>query len=228
MNTRIEPWRENAVNLLDPISPYLTLIDRIITLLQTRKKRKLDYFEKIIDPLYTEFVPLAENMISLFRDAHASLMPSTEGEIRGNAGNDISVYRMVTLTKKRMAKLNRIKEKREEYALARAKLRSLLEVTLATASSEEDREVASFVESMLRFFNPQVGKLQSAGSSLVDILEKWVDGHVSRKGRIFFSDDEINDKLFVSEYAAKTLKTLEASWYEIAGRYMALKLKNVV
>lgn len=47
----------------------LDLIAALIRLLQTRKLNRRDYFEKIIDPLYKDFVPVALDMLQMFRTA---------------------------------------------------------------------------------------------------------------------------------------------------------------
>jgi hypothetical protein len=91
---------------LDPVSPYLALIDRIISLVQARKIRRRDYFEKIIDPLYAQFIPLGEDTLSLFRTAR----------IVGNLPQ-----------KKRVAKFEELRKKREQFVDARKRLQALLE-----------------------------------------------------------------------------------------------------
>ena len=62
-----------GMTILDPVSPFLVLIDRLIGLIQERKTRRRDYFEKIIDPLYVLFAALGEDYLRLFRIAREAL-----------------------------------------------------------------------------------------------------------------------------------------------------------
>jgi hypothetical protein len=40
----------------------------LIKLLQRRKTKRQEYFEKIVEPLYEQFVPLGEDYLKPFRD----------------------------------------------------------------------------------------------------------------------------------------------------------------
>src|SRR5215469_4678087 len=95
------------MSVLDPISPYLALIDRLIGLFKERKTRRRDYFEKIIDPIYIQFVPLGEDYITMFRAAAEAVESGSK--------------------KSRNATIAKIIKKRQEFAEARSRLRALLE-----------------------------------------------------------------------------------------------------
>ncbi len=136
--------------VLDPVSPFLALIDRLIALLKERKTRRREYFEKIIDPIYTQFVPLGEDYIKLFRNAAEALHESK---------------------KSRNAKIARIIEKREEFAASRARLRALLGACERDSKKRKDEELIAFLSAMLRFFTPIVStRPASLGRELVDFL----------------------------------------------------------
>jgi hypothetical protein len=188
--------------ILDPVSAFLALIDRLIGLIRERKTRQRDYFEKIIDPLYVQFVPLGEDYLKLFRVARQAL----EGPKRA-----------------RKSRFAEVRAKREEFAAARAKLRALLERCEKNSKKQKGEELVTFLNAMLRFFTPNVlrgGGLGSLGRELVNFFELWTKGDADGEGnRLRVSDKEF--EIYVAQATAR----LESAWYEIAGRYMELKLK---
>jgi len=187
--------------ILDPVSPFLALIDRIISLVKERDTKRREYFEKIVDPLYTQFKPLGEDYLKLFQAAQQTVLKAS------------------TIKRKNKRKISeavlQIKARRNEFASTRAQLRALLEVCEKNAAKKKDEELAEFVRAMVRFFQPMILKspVGSRGQELVSFFELWQ--------RANFSDT------FVDSYLAPAAARLEASWYEIAGRYMELKLKSL-
>jgi hypothetical protein len=208
--------------ILDPVSPFLALIDRLISLVQERKTRRRDYFEKIIDPLYSQFTPLGEDYLALFRAAKESI----NGPKRG-----------------RKARVAEIATKREGFVAARMKLRALLERCETKSNKQRDEELVAFLQAMLSFFRPMVSTAPgSLGRELVDVFVLWSHGtrkaiEVSRSGRKAVDDllrsspSETAPVLTSTEdltrYIGEATARLEEAWYEIAGRYMELKLKYV-
>ena len=181
------------MSVLDPVSPFLSLIDRIISLIKARETRRRDYFEKIIDPLYTQFRPLGENYINLFREA--------EDALRSSKKRDRSEAVLL------------IRRRREEFAAARAQLGALLSVCEKHSKTKKDEELTTFVRAMSQFFHPMIMPnpgLGSLGRQLVGFFEAW-----ELRGARWSPLD------FVRAGTAR----LNASWYEIAGRYMELKIK---
>jgi hypothetical protein len=183
------------VSVLDPVSPFLSLIDRIISLIKARETRRRDYFEKVIDPLYLQFKPLGENYINLFHEAHVAMQRRKKVD--------------------RAQAVLMIRRRREEFVAARAQLRGLLEVCQKHSRKKKDEELSAFIEAMSRFFRPMVMQNPGSGSlgaQLVDFFEAWE----GRRARVRWAPPD---------FVLAATHRLEMSWYEIAGRYMELKLK---
>jgi hypothetical protein len=184
--------------ILDPVSPFLALVDRIISLFKERETKRREYFEKIIEPLYTQFKPLGENYLKLFQEAEQTILNASKTKHKN---------------KRKLSKaVSRIRERREEFASTRAQLRALLEVCEKNAAKKKkDAELADFVGAMARFFQPTVLKSSSRGQELVSFFEEWELHDFSAQS--------------LDHYLLSATARLETSWYEMAGRYMELKLK---
>jgi len=189
------------VSVLDPITPFLTLIDRIISLIKARETKRREYFEKIIDPLYTQFKPLAENYLKLFHEAQEAIQSRKKA--------------------KRGAAVVMIRAKRDEFAAARRQLRGLFDVCEENCKKRGDEELTEFVRAMSRFFVPTTEQPSSLGRLLVDVFEAWEERRFGpvHAGKRKIEIDQANH--FIRDATAH----LEASWYELAGRYMKLKLR---
>ena len=112
----------------------------------------------------------------------------------------------------RRSRFAEVRAKREEFAAARAKLRALLERCEQNSKKQKGEELVTFLNAMLRFFTPRVlTGPGSLGRELVDLFEVWAKAN--RDGKEF------------ELYIAQATSRLESTWYEIAGRYMELKLK---
>lgn len=110
--------------------------------------------------------------------------------------------------------VERIRRRRDEFSLARAQLRALLAVCEKHAQKKRDSELREFLLAMSRFFNPLIvsNPFGSLGTELVQAFEnaeKWV---AAGQG-------------VPIEFARRVRASLEGAWYEVAGRYMELKLK---
>lgn len=117
--------------LLDPVSPFLVLIDRLISVVRERNTRRRDYFEKVIDPLYAQFTPLGEDYLALFRAATDALnRPKRE----------------------RKATVAEIAAKRETFVAARIKLRALIEICEKHSKKKRDEELAAFLRADAEIF----------------------------------------------------------------------------
>lgn len=187
------------------IPNILKLIDRAIDLVKLRKTRKRDYFEKIVDPLYQEFVPLGENLLALFRSAKASLDGTK---------------------KQRKAAFQAIRNQRDTFAEARAALRASAE-KFESVMSKKEPLLAAFVNSLASFFMPVApwygdGPMKSRAAALVEKYNNF-EQSLDAAGR----NPEYNKERLESFIAAATAD-LEKAWYEIAGRYTELKLKYTI
>ncbi len=188
--------------ILDPVSPFLALIDRIISLVKERDTKRREYFEKIIDPLYTQFKPLGEDYLKLFQEALQAIMDARQFKPKSHS------------KRKRAEAVSAIRKRREQFAATRAQLRALLEVCEQNAVKKKDEELAAFVRAMFRFFQPVVlTPRRSLGQELVDFFERWQKSDYSNE--------------IAEAFLPSAAHRLEVSWYEISGRYMELKLKSL-
>jgi len=187
------------------ITNILKLIDRAIDLVKIRKTRKRDYFEKVVDPLYKEFVPLGGNLLALFRSAKESL--------RGTKRQRKTAFEM-------------IQEQRDTFAGARAALRASAE-KFGSVMSKKEPLLTAFVNSLASFFMPNAPSYvdRPMRSRAATLLEKYnmFEQSLDAAGR----NPEYN-KEQLEDFIAGATTDLEKAWYEIAGRYMELKLKYTV
>jgi hypothetical protein len=181
-----------CVAVLDPVTPFLALIDRIISLVRERETKRREYFEKIVEPLYIQFKPLGEDYLNLFRDPQEAIKNSKK--------------------QRRVRVVSAVKKKRDEFAAARAQLRALLEACERNATKKKDKELTEFIAAMAGFFQPMVlsTRFPSIGRELVNFFELWAGP---------------DSNTIIEKYLPAAAARLEASWYEISGRYMELKLK---
>jgi hypothetical protein len=190
--------------LLDPVTPFLSLIDRLISLIKEPEIKRREYFEKIIDPLYTQFKPLGEDYLVLFREARKAVDSAKRKRDVIAAAADIS-------------------RRRDQFAASRAQLNALLSVC-QKSMKKKDQDLADFLFAMQAFFFLEVrlgGGLSSLGKHLVELFSYWEQQQRPSKSGLVPHSAAIKGILSVSA-------RLERSWFEIAGRYMELKLKYVI
>jgi hypothetical protein len=215
---------------LDPISPYLALIDRLISLIQAGKTRRKDYFEKIIDPLYTEFVPAGEDMLALFRAARTGVKTfEKRHKIKTNKGDLMppwtSKQRREILIEMQ-ADFKAIQLQREKFVDARNRLKGLLAACEENLKRKDEADLGAFVSSMIQFFNPAGQYGQSVGLVLVNLFrDQIVDIDRTKQPG---SDRYVSSLDQLAEIISSMTDRLETDWFVIAGRYMELKLKNTV
>jgi len=182
---------------LPVIAPFLALIDRSVALLKRRETKQREYFKEIIEPLYEEFKPLGDDCLQMFRDALALL----KSRKRPNAEQVALVTREA-----------------RKFKEARARLRALANVCKADAIKRRDPELHKFVTCIGNFFVPVSDRLRgdkeedSIPTRLAGIYYCWHNGGLGFVGR--FTIPEITGQL-------------ESMHYEIAGRYMELKIKSL-
>lgn len=223
---------------MDLLTAWLSLVDRLISLIQARKLRRKDYFEKIIDPLYIQFIPLGEDILTLFRTIrlkvfyvelnyfdpetteivpryqlwNSVMMGKASGELHDAISEDVEDLIM----------------RREKFLDSRNRLRALLEVCERDLEDRGDEQLQAFVRSMFEFFNPRGEKGDSDGARLVSLFSSSLNEYgflqLYEPSRYRYVHDEID----LAGMIESMTRRLESSWYEIAGRYMELKLKNTV
>lgn len=188
----------------DP-GPYFSVVSSLAKLIPRRKIKRKEYFERFIEPLYNEFVPLGKDILAQFRSARDSL--------KGKK-------------KSRTAQFEAIRSRREEFSEARHRLRALLEACETHLEGKGDKELAEFVGSMAAFFNPRITRLggaySSAGESLVHFFHDRVEDHrrTTRSLSPMLPDEELERTI------SRVTSELERSWFEVSGRFMAIKLER--
>ena len=184
--------------------PYLVLVETLTKLIPRRKTKRKEYFEKFIEPLYQEFVPLGKDILLQFRAARNSL--------KGKKKN-------------RDVQFEAIRARREEFSEARHQLRALLEACKNHLERRKDKELAEFVEAMAAFFNPRITRFGSAYSSAGESLVRFFHDRVEDRIRQRSLSPMLSDKE-LEQTISRVTSELERSWFEISGRFMAIKLER--
>ncbi len=119
---------------MEPISfvldTFIQLAERIINLEKTKRGDKQQVFKEIIEPLFVQLQPVAENYILIFRKAKQDVIE--------NPGNDLSKA------------LDEIRESREKMELARNTVEAMAE---QIHNMYKDEKIIDFAESILIFFD---------------------------------------------------------------------------
>ena len=107
------------------IEIFLKTVDTIINLSSFRRKRHEQFFNDIIEPIYKDFNPVAQNYFEIFK----------------------------AISKAKHSNLNQIQETfidmREQYLLTRLKVR---EVAVVLTTEVNDPDVKEFAKSLVSFF----------------------------------------------------------------------------
>jgi len=240
--------------VLDPVTPFLALIDRVIALIRERNLRQKELFDNVIEPLYQKFTTIGPDYIKLFRDARDLLS-------RQHEGNDPQVI------------LRELRARREELRDARIQLRALIAAYETRLAQREDDDILEFLGALHKFFslrllasfgevstrNTQI-ELSPSGSTLDDKVNSRSSDEVSTE---CFKSEELtaagvrstHGSSFLMEYVEASIAPtaigeghsfdidkatssaqlhphfwdavlrLEATWFELAGRYADLQMK---
>ncbi|MGI4758366.1 MAG: hypothetical protein ACRYGF_16135 [Janthinobacterium lividum] len=208
----------------------LDLIAALIRLLQTRRLNRRDYFEKIIDPLYKDFVPVALDMLQMFRTARFNPAAFRVGTGLGKdllncySPEDLEAARR-TREKAAHKFLSELATAREANLDTRNQLRAMLTVCEEDLFETDKGDLAEFVQAMLWFFAPAADTRNSDSFQLVMLVSDEVMAlyawHAAMEAALRKGDAR---RAFVHS----TLAGLERSWGEIARLYMKLKLEHTV
>lgn len=185
--------------LLDPVTPFLALIDRLISLLKERQTRHKDYFEKIVAPLYADFTPVAEDLLNTVRDA--TRFTGTQSTLSGQ---------------ERRTALASFYDRRETLLRPRQQLRGLL----AAFDNSDDipKDIRDFVRLMEDFLYsgpPIVIELPAVTPHLSIAISLACQGMIA-------GTKQLDGRPFQMYYL-----DLETYWSTIARHYMALKIKYI-
>lgn len=177
------------------LDDFLKLLDRIIELLRSREHNRERFFREIVEPLYKEFEPVADDYFALFRMARSALdqyEPSRAGEASAA-----------------------IAARREAMLAARQKVR---EVARVVRDTTQDEKAADFADCLTRFFywssvptlGPVGGGFSSLGKSLAEVFNR-LESHQC-------------DVEEAREHVRRSEANLEEAWMRTAAAYAALRL----
>jgi hypothetical protein len=204
------------------ISEFLSAADKALGLLKSQQVRRREYFEKIIDPVYTQFAVAGEDYLKLFREARNAL--------------EMAPKRISS--SKKLKLVSQIRDRREEFLAGRLKVRAMVEAFGSHVKQEQDRELYALLHAIDKFFFGS-GYRRDGGSSgayLIDFFSLWATRGESND---FSGEHEeytevvIGGALQAQRYGADdltqfvrdTIDGLETAWFEAAGRYADLRLK---
>jgi hypothetical protein len=205
------------------IGEFLSGADKVIGLLKGQQVRRREYFDKIIDPMYTQFAVIGEDYLKLLREARSALE---------NVPKKLSFEKKLKL-------LAQIRDRREEFLAGRLKVRAMVQSFQPHVKKEKDRELFALLLAMDKFFYGSGRRdfNMSVGSQLVDLFSIWATENSRNASDVTPGSQQmvtrIADPQIAKGYAAKdltvfvsiSLQGLETAWFEAAGRYADLRLK---
>jgi len=205
---------------LDPVSPFLALIDRLISLIKEREMTRKEYFEKIIAPLYESFSQVGGDYIALFRQAR-SLLETLSAT---------ADYETAFLT---------IRDRREQLLEARTELRAFAKAYREGAEKKGGEETTRFLASMLQFFyaSELMTELRQPGFHWRKVFaeQEAASRYISSIAfALVLQFQELRMcRLQPSEYLVQQARTfidgslagLETTWSEIALLFADMKMK---
>ena len=135
-----------------PFDAFLGLVDSVIDLIRARSLTRRQWFEDIIEPLFREFEPVADDYFALFR--HAGVL------VKNGAAPGLAEA------------IGEIRSRREAMMLARAKVISLAR---AIDGGARDPKIRAFGSKLVGFFFsskvPYGMRSLSRGQELVEICD---------------------------------------------------------
>lgn len=172
-------------------------IEIITGLLKNKETNKEQILNIVIEPIYKDLQPLAEDYFVLFRQLKNKISTSPK--------NDLDNL------------INEITESREKFLFGRIKLKEMVD---GLKNELNDNTVRVFCNSILSFFNSiedtnvRGGKFcKSAATSLAIILREYQKG--------------IETEDFVLEFIDAKIEHMELKWIEISNLYVKIRLKYI-
>jgi hypothetical protein len=190
------------------ITQILSLIDRLIQLIEYRQRRYRTLFDDFLEPAFNDLLLVHNDYIKMFEETRR-LLPSISASER-----PVDVY---------VAQLKRAAEyldtKRSEFEALREKLRAL---GRSVGTDDLDADVARFIEALLAYFygewlpGPRVG---SATAGLRSVIDTAID-----KGQTS-SDELFSKREFLDEYVGALISRQRDGWSRVCEAYAPLKLR---
>ncbi len=146
---------------MEPISffldSFIQLAQRIINLEKTKREDKQQVFKEIIEPLFVQLQPVAENYLLMFRKARQSVI--------NNPDSDLSKA------------LDEIRESRDQMQLARSIVQKM---ATQISSRYRDKEINEFANNVLGFFDVSLDG-QAGEGTISKQLERIVERVLTKR-----------------------------------------------
>jgi hypothetical protein len=182
------------------LSTFTALVDRIVKLEKNGKENKQQVFKEIIEPLYLQLQPVAENYDMIFREAGLY--------VSNNSTTRLDVF------------LSNIRASQEKMRLTRASIRTM---AFQIQKSYNDEIFQNFALNVLRFFDAAMyGKGIELDENLNLVITKTrstILMNLINKASITSSErDEL--RLYIFE----SIGAIEQAWFEIGESYANAKI----
>lgn len=188
------------------VEAFISIVDRIISLVKAKKRRKRELFLEVVEPLFTELQPVVDNYFEFFRKSR-SLIKKT-----GKAQLPEVIEQLVDF--------------REELLVARIKVTEMASVV---QEKVPHLPVVVFVNHISAFFYPDRIRHEFAVPGLPPV--RRTDQHsksTHRKQLIDFLRyvDQVQlPKRVLSTYIDHALERMESDWADIAQEYAHLRIQ---
>jgi len=179
------------------LSAFAELANRVSNLEKSKLQDRKDLFNNIIDPLFKELEPAAENYVKFFRQARELIKKASRRNMQ-----DVT-YHMLQV--------------REEMALTRIKVR---EMAAQIKERIEDKEVLSFTKAVNDFFYhtpdlplPEMEYALTRSETIMVFMRLLEANKITKKEII--------------QHVDETLSNLEKSWGLIVRSYEKIRIHSI-
>lgn len=206
---------------MEPISflleAFIRLAERIIHLEKEKIQDQRIVFEEIIDPLFTELGPIAQNYMAFFRKARQLVVEKNKRS--SERGIEIAGNKLIPedIKNELQEMAQYMKEERDAMIMVRVKV---TEMANQIKERYKNLEIAEFADAVDAFFFNSPGNLPEVklprDSKATEFLEKL--------NQSILSDYNEQDLI---KYIDRVLLKLENAWGDIARSYGKLKVQLV-
>lgn len=207
---------------MEPISflldTFIQLAERIINLEKTKRDDKQQVFKEIINPLFIQLQPVAENYLNIFSKAKEDIIEKPNRDLvrkklfKGKQQDDIKK------ANHNFARIfDEIKSLRKEMLLARSTVKAMAE---QIRQLYKDEIITEFAERIILFFDASVfddsrNRIsiwddETYSARLVQLFEEVMTGHA--------------EEYELKEFIVKAHDSLEWKWAKIVKTYSAAKI----
>jgi len=190
-------------SFMEPITAFLAIVDRLLKLLERGEARKIRSFEKLVDPLFRDMEPLANDYVRFFREVAEQLESMKRSEDPERAVREAAV---------------RIRQRRNEFLLARSKVRALVRVGLREI---DDVDVRSFLMDVGMFFHGSDTtfgtSLSSRFADIFDLVLRWRLWLLTR-----FNESLLPEMI---RWTRQVEQNLDWCWRRVSEKHAELRVK---